>query len=103
MDLKKNRKSIDRKIFGSALVYLIKGTANSWPHNETQTKKCLQAGKGGSDVIREFLGDNGEAGGEKCRISYSLDDSNHERKDYKGIMAVHLVQQTEEDGAGSCR
>lgn len=85
------------------MAYLIKGTANSWPHNETQTKKCLQAGKGGSDVIREFLGDNGEAGGEKCRISYSLDDSNHERKDYKGIMAVHLVQQTEEDGAGSCR
>ena len=85
------------------MVYLIKRAAHGRTDNETQAKKCLQAGEGGSHVIREFFGDNGEAGGEKRRVPHSLDDSNHERKDYEGIMAVHLVQQAEENGTRSGR
>lgn len=84
------------------LSYLIKNTADSWANDQAQAEKCLQAGESGGDVIGEFFGDNGETCGEERRVPHSLHDSNHERKDYERIMAVHFVQQTEEDGAGPC-
>lgn len=84
------------------LSYLIKNTADSWANDQAQAEKCLQAGESGGDVIGEFFGDNGETCGEERCVPHSLHDSNHERKDYERIMAVHFVQQTEKDGAGPC-
>lgn len=80
------------KYFQGFLSYLIKSTTHGGSNDQTQTEEGFEAGKSGGDVIREFFGDNGETSRKKGRISHRLDDPNHERKDYEGIMTVHLVQ-----------
>lgn len=85
------------------LAYLIECAAHRRSDNETQTEKGLEAGEGRGYIVWELFSDNGEAGRKEGRVAHRLHDPNYERENYEGIMAVDLVQQTEENRASPSR
>jgi hypothetical protein len=83
------------------ILYLVKRTAHGGSYNEAQAKESLQTGERCGDIIGKFFRNNSETSCQKRRVPHRLHNSDHERQNYEGIVAIHFIQQAKEYGTRS--